>query len=240
MKISFIVPAYNEECWIGDCLRSIIELNDSWVHEIIVIDNGSTDGTAAMASSFRGVTVVSEHKKGVTRARQKGLEIATGELIATIDADTRVSKQWLATVKKNFTRKPGLVCLIGPYEYYDLVLWKKTLMGMLRYVFHLVKTLCGSKTGFAQGGNTVYDANTLRAAGGFNTSIDYYGEDLDVLMRLRNIGETFFDPSMKALTSARRMNAEGFWKVLFINKLNADWQKMTKKPLFTSREKDWR
>lgn len=240
MKISFIIPAYNEELWLGDCLRSICELKDPWVHEIIVIDNGSTDGTAAVAASFKGVTIVNEPTKGVTRARQKGLDVATGELIATVDADTRVSKEWLETVKKHFTRAPDLACIIGPYAYYDLPTWKSAIIHVIRCVFSVLKKLHAKRTVIAQGGNTIYNAQSLRKAGGFNKDIYFYGEDLDVVIRLGNVGKILFDPSMKARTSARRMNAEGFWKVLLMNKVNADWQNRTGRPLFSGAERDWR
>ena len=69
MNISIVIPAYNEEKYIGDCLRSIVATRTDEILEIIVIDNASTDDTAMVAQQFPGVHVVHEPQKGLTRAR---------------------------------------------------------------------------------------------------------------------------------------------------------------------------
>jgi len=72
MVLSFVVPAFNEEAYIGDCLESILQqtkqIQDSI--EIIVVNNASTDRTREVALSYPGVRVVDEPRKGLTFARQ--------------------------------------------------------------------------------------------------------------------------------------------------------------------------
>lgn len=239
MRISFVIPAFNEEHYIGECLRSIVDLKDPAVHEIIVVDNGSTDNTAAIARSFAGVTVVHEEHKGLTWARQKGLDTATGDYYAAIDADVRVPPQWLDVVKRRF-RDPELASLTGPYRYFDLARWKQSIIRFLLWLIVTAHRIAGSDAQLSRGGNTVYRMQTLRAAGGFNTKISFYGEDIDTLIRVHTRGKTDYDPGMFAWSSARRINAEGFWKSLFLYRLSSVWQHIAHKPLLRKAEFDWR
>ncbi len=237
--ISVVIPAHNEERYIKDCVLSIAALKDPAIHEIIVVDNASTDRTAEIARSVPGVTVVREPHKGITWARQKGLDIATGDLYAAIDADVRISPQWLATVKRRF-QDPNIVSLSGPYGYYDLTRWKNFIIRFLLQLILAEQRIMGKHTELIRGGNTVYRMPALRAAGGFNTDILFYGEDVDTFMRIRKFGKTAYDPRMSALSSGRRFNAEGFWKMLFIYRVNSVWQHLFAKPLLHITEHDWR
>ena len=89
MRLSFVVPAYNEEAYLPACLESILaqtrELGDGV--EIIVVNNASTDRTREVALGYAGVRVVDEPRKGLTFARQAGFAASTGELIANVDSD---------------------------------------------------------------------------------------------------------------------------------------------------------
>src|SRR3989344_4702815 len=118
-KISLIIPAYNEEKYIGECLKSVIENSDGKFHEIIVVDNGSTDRTTEIARGFSCIKVVHEKLKGTNRARERGLRESTGDLIAFIDADTQLHSNWHDTAQKIFSKNPDMVSLSGPYRYYD-------------------------------------------------------------------------------------------------------------------------
>src|SRR3989338_4314705 len=120
MKISLVIPAHNEALYVSRCLSSILKYRHECLHEIIVVDNASLDNTAEVATGFSGVRVVHEEKKGLTRARQKGFEAASGDIIAYVDSDTELSPDWFETVVREFSADAGLVCLSGPYRYYDL------------------------------------------------------------------------------------------------------------------------
>jgi glycosyltransferase involved in cell wall biosynthesis len=110
MKLSFVIPAYNEEALLGPCLHSIMaQLAQERVDaEIIVVNNASTDRTRAVAAAFPGVRLIDEPRRGLVRARQAGFVAATGELIANLDADTRLTPGWLAQVSTRFRRDPAL------------------------------------------------------------------------------------------------------------------------------------
>lgn len=89
-KISVIIPIFNAENWISRCLNSI--LNNSYENlEVICINDGSTDKSLALLHEFekkdKRVILVDQPNGGVSAARNKGLEIATGEYISFVDAD---------------------------------------------------------------------------------------------------------------------------------------------------------
>lgn len=123
MKLSFVIPAYNEENYIGQCLQSIFDeaKGKGYDMEIIVVNNASIDRTKEIALSFPGVKVVDEMKKGLVQARKAGYEAASGDLIANIDADTRLTPGWIDEVLSKFN-DPQVVAFSGPFIYYDMPL----------------------------------------------------------------------------------------------------------------------
>src|SRR5579875_3646881 len=122
MRMSFVVPAYNEEAYLQDCLRSILREAQACREEveIIVVNNASTDRTRQVALQFPSVKVVDELRKGLTYARQAGLDASTGYLVANVDADSRLTPGWLRRVLDEFEANPKLLALSGPLVYYDL------------------------------------------------------------------------------------------------------------------------
>lgn len=120
MKISVIIPAYNEERYIEKCLQSIANQIEK-PNEIIVVDNNCADKTIKIAKEF-GARVVKEKKQGMIFARNAGFDAAKYEIIARTDADTILPKDWIARIKKAF-EDPELGALSGPTYYYN---WKKS------------------------------------------------------------------------------------------------------------------
>ena len=117
--VSIVIPAHNEERSIAACLRACTAKLPPEVLEVLVIDNASTDATAAVARRFPRVRVVREPRKGLTRARQRALREAKGELLAFFDADTLPPEGWIDRVREEFADS-SVVCLSGPIDYHDL------------------------------------------------------------------------------------------------------------------------
>src|SRR5512139_3187811 len=91
MHISIIIPAYNEERLIGQCLQSVAKAiaanhDFGFTHEIIVVDNNSTDNTANLAKQA-GAHVIFEPINHIARARSAGASAATGDWLIFLDAD---------------------------------------------------------------------------------------------------------------------------------------------------------
>lgn len=146
MKLSFAIPAYNEEKVIKQCLDSIFrELEGKdYDAEVIVVNNNSTDRTKEIAESFSQVKVVDEMQKGLVFARRAGFLASTGNLIANVDADTMLPKGWVGKVLEEFEKDQKLVALSGPYIYYDLSLFTRVLVKLFYvcgYFFYMVDSL---------------------------------------------------------------------------------------------------
>ena len=94
-KISIIVPVYNAEKYIGRCLHSLINQTLKDI-EIIVIDDGSKDNTNKILQKYKDrIKIIKQKNSGVATARNKGLEIATGEYIYFVDSDDWIEKDTL-------------------------------------------------------------------------------------------------------------------------------------------------
>src|SRR4051794_36451580 len=104
MKISIIVPAFNEEAILGatlDSIRAAAEAFDEagFTSELIVCDNNSTDATAAIGRDH-GARVVFEPVNQIGRARNAGAAVATGEWLVFVDADSQPSRELFAAVAR--------------------------------------------------------------------------------------------------------------------------------------------
>ncbi len=119
MKISLIIPTYNEERFIKDCLISAVTQTEQ-PFEIILIDNNSSDNTVAIAKQFP-VRIVQEKKQGMIQARNRGFDEAAGDIVARCDADTRLLPGWIERIRKDFSANP-IDALTGPFVFYDLKL----------------------------------------------------------------------------------------------------------------------
>lgn len=244
MMLSFVVPAFNEEAYIGDCLESILrqtrEIQDST--EIIVVNNASTDRTPDIAASTPGVKRVDEPKKGLVQARKAGFEASTGEIVANIDADTLIPPGWLDHVEAEFAADPDLVTVSGPYDYYDVPFRIRAaarlfyLMGYSTYCLNRFVLRVGS---MVQGGNFVLKRDALIRAGGFDPTFTFYGEDTDIARRMAGVGRVKFTWKLMAKSSGRRLKGDGLIMTGIRYSANYLWANYFRKP-FTESWNDYR
>ncbi len=214
MKVSIIIPAYNEEKYLAETLRAVCAL-DYPDFEVIVVDNASTDRTSEIARQFP-VKVVREEKKGILHARERGRTEAVGEIIANIDADCRPTKAWLKNAVKHFN-DPNVVAVSGPYYYFDSPAFSRTILfGMQKYLYAISSRILqmAGKNGILIGGNTLFRRTAMEQSGGYDTSILFYGEDTDTAKKLSARGKIVFSPSVVMHTSARRFQSEGTLRII--------------------------
>jgi glycosyltransferase involved in cell wall biosynthesis len=236
MKIAFVIPAYNEEALIAQCVEAVIaEVKRSGADaEIVVVNNASKDRTKEIAEAYPEVTVVDEKQKGLVHARRAGFEATTAPLVANIDADTLVPEGWITTVLDEFSKNEKLVGLSGPYVYYDLSWWNQFMVkGFygLSYLVYLLNRFVLRVGSMIQGGNFVILRSAWLKAGGFDTSITFYGEDTDVAVRLSKVGPVKWTYRLKMLTSGRRLASEGVFKTAGTYTLNYFWVTFRGRPV---------
>ena len=235
MNLAFVIPAYNEEALIGKCVESVLaEVKRSGRDcDVVVVNNNSTDRTREIAASYPGVRVVDELQKGLVSARDGGFRATTAELVANIDGDTIVPVGWIDTVFREFEKDDRLVCLSGPYIYYDLGAWDQFLVALfyvLTWLIYIVNRYILRVGSVVQGGNFVFRRDAWIKAGGYNREIKFYGEDTDVAVRLSKVGKVKWTYGLKMKTSGRRLAEEGVFRVGMTYTLNFFWVTFAGKP----------
>ncbi len=118
--VSILIPAYNAERWLADTIRSAIA--QTWpLKEIIVVDDGSTDGTLAVARQFESneVQAVTQPNQGAASARNKALSLSRGDYIQWLDAEDLLSQDKVAhQVQAAMQARDGRILLSSPWAYF--------------------------------------------------------------------------------------------------------------------------
>lgn len=115
LEISVIVPVRNGAATLPACLGAL-RASTHAPHEVIVVDDGSADDSAAIARAF-GATVISlSGRHGPAYARNRGAEAARGAILFFVDADVRVHADSVARVHASFAADPGLDAVFGSYD----------------------------------------------------------------------------------------------------------------------------
>jgi glycosyltransferase involved in cell wall biosynthesis len=234
-KISFVIPAYNEERYIAICLDAIThEINGRDGFEVIVVDNNSTDKTCdIVARDYPSVTLIHERRPGANSAREAGFVVSKGELVAFLDADTQMTRGWIARAEKAFAHDPNLVCLSGPFIYYDLPLAIRMLVKVfyvVSYGVYIVNNFILRKTSVVQGGSEIVRREALAKIGGHDVSLTFYGDDADLARRLSKVGEVRFSFDFSIRSSGRRLAQEGTFTMGLRYALNYFWITIFNKP----------
>lgn len=214
--VSVVVPARNEEASIEACLRSIMAQEPKPL-EIILIDNGSTDQTSAIGQRL-GVKVVYQAKPGLHIARQTGLEIATGDVVAATDADCIAQPGWVDEIQKAFV-DPQVVEAYGPLEFFDAP-WFDTILAKYGWpVFVGIMDKLGQPN--TSGGNHAVRRSVALEVGGYDVP---FGEDLRLMLKLKEKGKIVYLPKATVLTSGRRLK-KGRFKMYGVHLKNI-WRRL--------------
>jgi glycosyltransferase involved in cell wall biosynthesis len=181
LKISVVVPAFNEARGLTATLDSIHRACGAfdargWAHELIVCDNNSTDATAAVARSA-GATVVFEPINQISRARNAGAAVATGDWLVFVDADSQPSPELFADAADAIATGR---CLAGGAT---VTLDGGTALG--RGVV-LVWNSLSRVLRLAAGSFIFCDARAFRDVGGFSLEL-YATEELELFKRLKRM-----------------------------------------------------
>ncbi len=185
MKISIIIPIYNEEKLIEQTLNSILEAKYNFEEdynnhlEIIIVDNNSTDNSIKICEKY-DVKIVTEKIHNIAKVRNTGAKHATGDVLCFLDADSKVSKNIFSLIKERMSSDE----YIGGGTKFKLD--RNNLFFRLIY---LGSTL-GSRI-FGLSGVLIYiKKDDFENLGGFNEKY-YAAEDIDFVLKMKNLGKAY-------------------------------------------------
>ena len=214
VKFSVVVPAFNEEAYLGatlDSLRTAAEALRSRAGaevETIVVDNNSRDRTAAIARE-QGATVVHEPVQLIARARNAGARRASGDVLVFVDADVIVPPEFLIRIH---AAMGDPACIGGGVE----TTWRARRLSVRLYLgaWWLLVRLTGMVLGAAQFARR----DAFEAVGGYDERT-WIGEDVDFVWRLGRLGRKtgrrirrIRKPPVRP--STRRFDQWPLWKIL--------------------------
>ena len=176
MKLSFVIPAFNEEKLLGGTLEALAAgIGEIGGAEVIVVDNGSTDATRQIAAGF-GAKIVSENERNIGKVRNTGGTAASGDVIVFLDADTRIRPGLLERIVEAMADES---CVGGSVAVeYEAPLrrrWVWYYLQLCVFIGRLVK--------MRQGAAQFCRKDVFRTLGGYDETI-FVGEDVEFHWRL--------------------------------------------------------
>lgn len=190
-QVSTVIPAYNEEKYIGDCLKSLTNQQTSLNYEVIVVDNNSTDKTAEVVKSFKdklNLRLINEKKQGRGAARAKGFEKARGDVILSTDADTIVYPEWINTLVNGISGE--VVATTTSCRTLDLGFIKDAVFNFVQpTVTYLYRIIFGNF--WLAGFSFAILRSAYQKSGGFNPNLQAL-EDTDLASRVVKLGKIKF------------------------------------------------
>ena len=196
-RISVVIASFNSMRTITQCLNSIRD-QDHPSYEVIVVDDGSTDGSPEICRSYPMVRLIRLDRGGPSRARNKGIEEARGEFIAFTDSDCIVRKDWLRELERGFLEEA--VAGVGgdqvspkdESEFGRSVQEFFRAVGFFTDYINLEKTI--GETRHNPSCNVAYRKKVLEEVGGFEED-QFPCEDLEIDLKIRRRGyRLMFNP----------------------------------------------
>jgi len=210
-KISVVIPAYNEEKYLTVALDSF--KNQTFKDfELIIADGGSTDRTEKITQKYNAKFITVKNSN-VVRARDAGLKAARGEILVGADADTFYPPNHLATIFKKYESDGEIVALTGAAKMVNGPWWGVLIWDWTYKIIALFYRLTG-KVLYAPAYNLSYRREKLLELGGYDTELDFGGDELDVTRRLKRVGKIAFSENLCPRTDGRRYKV-GFFTFLF-------------------------
>ncbi len=202
--ISVIIPAHNEEGYLGQTLEALRRQNYLWF-EVIVVANGCTDRTSDLARNHCQRLIVSS-RKNLGMARNLGARMAQGDLLLFLDADTSLEPMTLRRVAQDFTKAYAAGTIKGRPSN---TRWPYQLIYGLKNLVHRVHLHPGSS------GVILCWKDHFMRAGGFDEGLEVR-ENSELIKRLRRFGKYKYIGDIAATTSMRRYEQRGVWKVVWL------------------------
>lgn len=211
--ISVIIPVYNDEKNLLDCIKSLLVQDTKDKYEIIVVEDGSKSNLKKLLKKYKLVKYYCKKNGGPASARNFGIKEAKGDIICFIDSDAIANKDWLFNITKKISEK-GVGGIGG-----------KTINrneGILSESLHLIEfggftKRISRETRVVPTVNACYYKKDILSIGGFDESY-FYGEDTDLNWKITKLNKKImYEPS--AIVSHKTPNSiKNFKKMYFMGK----------------------
>lgn len=232
MLISVVVPAFNEEGYLGETLASLnrakayLQRERGLQAEIIVVDNASDDATADIARALTA-TVATETQHNVAKVRNTGAKLSSGNVLVFVDADTVVPDKLLTRIVEAMSDAACFGGAVDPAHRPKRLAVK---------VYLKIWRIIGELAGMAQGATQFCRRDVFFALDGYDETL-FMGEDVDFHWRLRRIakqrnGAVIVMKDIRVLPSPRRFDQWRLWRTLI-------WTNPLFILLFRRRRKCW-
>lgn len=205
MNVSIVIPVYNEADQLDACLHAIADQTVK-PHEVIVVDNNSTDGSAAVAAQYPFVRVVRERRQGIVYARERGFDAARGDIIGRIDADSVVPPNWVERIGQFYVQGGSTAfsftggASFAGLPFSSAVTW---LYNLLAFDFN--RLLIGHET--LWGSNMAITREQWRTVRNQVCGRNGIHEDLDLAIHLHQAGyQVFYDRTFTVPAQLRRVS----------------------------------
>jgi O-antigen biosynthesis protein len=207
-RVSVVVCSYNGAATIGDCLAGVTRL-DYPDYEAIVVDDGSTDATAALVERFPHVRLIRTENRGLSAARNTGLAAADGELVAYLDDDARPDPHWLRYLATSLRRSEH-VGVGGPNLQPPVERTTARAIGDAPGgPIHVL--LSDTVAEHIPGCNMAFRRSALEQIGGFDERFRVAGDDVDVCWRLQDRGWTLGFSPAAVVDHRARETLRAYW-----------------------------
>lgn len=183
-RVTVIVCSYNGAATLGQCLRSLSAL-DYPDYEVIVVDDGSTDDTRAVLAGFPEVRAIHQPNRGLSAARNAGLQAATGSIVAYTDSDCFADPGWLACLVDPL-QQSGAAAVGGPNLTPEDGWLAACVAAAPGQPTHVLES--DQVAEHIPGCNMAFRREALLAINGFDPAFHKAGDDVDVCWRLQQAG----------------------------------------------------
>lgn len=223
-KVSVVVPTYNEERNIEAFLSSMLRQTLP-PYEILVVDSRSNDGTREAVQNYREqcikkhitLRLITLNQRGITVARDKGFRLAKSTYIASCDADTRYSKNYLqsAVTWLDTHKNTDYVAVAGDPTSFASPPWYITISHALSFFYNNITLLLFKGIVIIRGFNIVFLRNAYLKSSGLDTTIYAVEDEIGLSRSLRQIGKIGYNPHQVTVTSDRAVN-KGVFHYFFL------------------------
>lgn len=199
-EISIVICTYNRDKFIKSALYSLTNQTlDPKKFEIIIVNNNCTDSTDSIVTDFikafsnLNINYVFQPIKGLSAARNKGIEVAKSNIIAYMDDDGEADTNYLKEVLSYFKKHPQIAGLGGKvlplYESQEPAWSNKWLNGLLSIVDHGEEIMPFQGKSYPAGCNMVYKKELLEEVGGFNEALKWRADDKYINKEIKKVND---------------------------------------------------